>query len=454
MSLPGLIIAAPASGSGKTVTTLAILRALTRVGLGVNSFKVGPDYIDPAFHAAATGRPCANLDLWAMRPATVAWLLEGLSADADLVLGEGVMGLFDGASDASGAVSGSTADVAATTGWPVLLVVDVRGQAASAAALLRGFASHRADVPVVGVIFNRVGGAAHADMLRQAVAPLGLPVLGCLPREPELALPERHLGLVQAGERPDLAGFLERAADLAVRHLDLGQLRALARPARRIDPVAGVHAGLAPLGQRIAVARDVAFAFAYPTTLARWRSTGAELALFSPLANEAPPADADAVYLPGGYPELHAGRLAGNAAFLGGLRAAATRGATLFGECGGYMVLGEGLTDAEGTRHAMAGLLPVETSFAERRLQLGYRSAELAVDCGLGSRGAPFRGHEFHYAVLRREGAGDPLFRCRDAAGRDLGAQGRRRGSVLGSFLHLIDRAAALQPPAERGVAI
>jgi cobyrinic acid a,c-diamide synthase len=415
---------------------------LTRAGLRVNSFKVGPDYIDPAFHAAATGRPCANLDLWAMRPATVGWLLEGLSTDADMVLGEGVMGLFDGASDASGAISGSTADVVATTGWPVVLVVDVRGQAASAAALLRGFASHRADVPVVGVVFNRVGSAAHADMLRQAVAPLGLPVLGCLPRERGLALPERHLGLVQAGERPDLGTFLERAADLAAQHLDLAQLRALARPARRVDPADGAQAGLAPFGQRIAVAHDTAFAFAYPATLARWRSAGAELAFFSPLADEAPAADADAVYLPGGYPELHAGRLAGNAAFLDGLRAAAARRATVFGECGGYMVLGEGLTDAEGSRHAMAGLLPVETSFAERRLHLGYRSAELAVDCGLGSRGAPFRGHEFHYAVLRREGAGDALFRCHDAAGRDLGAQGRRCGSVLGSFLHLIDRAA------------
>jgi cobyrinic acid a,c-diamide synthase len=318
----------------------------------------------------------------------------------------------------------------------------VRGQAASAAALLRGFASHRADVPVVGVIFNRVGGAAHADMLRQAVAPLGIPVLGCMPRARELALPERHLGLVQAGERPDLESFLDRAADLAAQHLDLDQLRALARPARRLGPVAGTEAGLAPLGQRIAVARDIAFTFAYPATLARWHSAGAELAFFSPLADEAPPADADAVYLPGGYPELHAGRLAGNAQFLGGLHAAAARGTTLFGECGGYMVLGEGLIDAEGTRHAMAGLLPVETSFAERRLHLGYRSAELVVDCGLGSRGAPFRGHEFHYAVLRREGDGDALFRCRDAAGRDLGAQGRRCGSVLGSFLHLIDRAA------------
>src|SRR5262245_5981275 len=196
----GLIIAAPASGSGKTVVTLAILRALTRAGVRVNSFKVGPDYIDPAFHAAATGRSCFNLDPWAMRRPTVAHLIDRLGAEAELIVGEGVMGLFDGASDGTG----STADVAAMTGWPVILVVDVRGQAASTAALLRGFAGHRADVIVAGVIFNRVGGEAHADILRRAVAPLDVAVLGCLPRLDELQLPDRHLGLVQAGERADL----------------------------------------------------------------------------------------------------------------------------------------------------------------------------------------------------------------------------------------------------------
>src|SRR5262245_11293183 len=286
----GLIIAAPASGSGKTVVTLAILRALTRAGVRVNSFKVGPDYIDPAFHAAATGRPCPNLDPWAMRPPTIARVLERLVDDADLIVGEGVMGLFDGASDGTG----STADVAAMTGWPVILVVDVRGQAASAAALLRGFASHRADVGVAGVIFNRVGGEGHADILRRAVAPLGLPILGCLPRVEQLKLPERHLGLVQAAERADLPAFLEAAADIADQYLDLRQLRALARVARAPGATAanGRAPGLAPLGQRIAVARDVAFAFAYPALLQQWRSSGAELSFFSPLVDETPATDA------------------------------------------------------------------------------------------------------------------------------------------------------------------
>ena len=431
----GLIIAAPASGSGKTVVTLAILRALTRAGMRVNAFKVGPDYIDPAFHAAATGRPCFNLDPWAMRPVTIAHLLDRLQVDADLIIGEGVMGLFDGAADGTG----STADVAATTGWPVVLVIDVRGQAASAAALLRGFAGHRTDVSVAGVIFNRVGSAAHADTLRRAVAPLGLPILGCLPRLQQLTLPERHLGLVQAGERADLRAFLDAAADVVDQHLDLQQLRRLAR-AHRVVERDGSTLGLPPLGQRIAVARDIAFAFAYPALLQQWREAGAELSFFSPLADEAPSAQADAIYLPGGYPELHAGRLAGNGHFMTGLRAAAGRGATIFGECGGYMVLGVGLVDPDGEPHAMAALLPLGTSFAERRLHLGYRRARLAMDCALGSRGATFRGHEFHYAVIEDERQGEPLFLCDDARGRDLGPSGRRAGTVFGSFLHLIDR--------------
>jgi cobyrinic acid a,c-diamide synthase len=325
----------------------------------------------------------------------------------------------------------------------VVMVVDVRGQAASVAALLRGFAGHRADVAVVGVIFNRVGGEAHAETLRRAVAPLGLPVLGCLPRAEQLRLPERHLGLVQAGERTDLPVFLEAAADIAEQFLDLRQLRSLARIVRARDSIESDHgnAGLPPLGQRIAVARDIAFAFAYPALLEHWRDAGAELSFFSPLADEAPPADADAIYLPGGYPELHAGRLAGNGRFMNALRAAAGRSATIFGECGGYMVLGAGLVDADGESHAMTALLPLQTSFTERRLHLGYRRARLATDCALGVRGAAFRGHEFHYAVIEDEGRGEPLFQCDDARGGALGGSGRRAGTVFGSFLHLIDRA-------------
>lgn len=436
---PGLIIAAPSSGSGKTVLTLALLRQFARAGTAVASFKVGPDYIDPAFHAAASGRDCLNLDPWGMRPETVSRLAAEIGRNAALVIGEGVMGLFDGAADGSG----STADLAARFGWPVLLVVDVRGQGASVAALVRGFASHRADIAIAGVLFNRVGGAEHRRALENAMAGLDLPVLGALPRDAALTLPARHLGLVQARENAALDGFLERAADLVTDHVDCAALAALARRPRIAappPPTSPCAPPLAPLGQRIAIARDDAFAFCYPALVTGWRGGGAEISLFSPLADEAPEATADAVYLPGGYPELHAGRIAGNATFLAGLRAAAARGATVFGECGGYMVLGRGLVDAAGTRHAMAGLLALETSFEAPRLHLGYRDTVLAADGALGPAGARFRGHEFHYAKVLSEDRAAPLWRCHDARGRDLGAAGMAAGAVMGSFIHLIDR--------------
>ena len=436
----GLLIAAPASGSGKTAVTLALLRHFRDAGLAVGSIKVGPDYIDPAFHRAASGRPCFNLDSWAMRPATLAATLARAAENSELILGEGVMGLFDGAGPDG---LGSTATLAAATGWPVALVVAARGMGASAAALVEGFLAHRpasgAAAPIAGVIFNRVGGPGHGELLRAACAGLPVPVLGCLRRRDGLVLPERHLGLVQAAEHADLEAFLEAAAAAAAEDLDLEALAGLARPAA-LDPQGDAGPALPPLGQRIAVARDPAFAFAYPSLLEGWRAAGAELSFFSPLGDEAPEPAAEAVYLPGGYPELWAGRLAGNQRFLAGLRAAAARGDAVYGECGGYMVLGRTLIDAEGARHAMAGLLPVTTSFAARRLSLGYREVTQAAATPLGPAGAAFRGHEFHYAVLDDGEGATPLYRGRDAAGRDLGPLGARAGQVFGSFVHLIDR--------------
>lgn len=437
MPASGLIVAAPRSGSGKTVLTLGLLRALRRQGRAVASAKVGPDYIDPAFHEAATGAPCVSLDTWAMRPASVAALIDGLAGDLAVV--EGVMGLFDGAHAGDVARDGSTASLAALTGWPVILVLDVTGQAGSAAAVARGFATHRAGVRVAGVVLNRVGGARHEDGLRRAFAE-GLPevpVLGCVPRDARLDLPHRHLGLVQAAEHGALETFVEAAADVAAHHLDIAAIAALARRAAPLEPAA--RPLLPPPGQRIAVARDVAFAFAYPAQLEAWRRAGAMVLPFSPLADAAPASDADAVYLPGGYPELHAGRLAAAGTFLDGLRAAAARGAVIHGECGGYMVLGESLVDANGTTHRMAGLLGLETSFASRRLHLGYRRGVALADGPLGPAGGAVRGHEFHYATVVRE-EGEALWRGEDAAGRDLGPMGLRAGSVSGSFLHAIDR--------------
>lgn len=438
---PGFILAAPASGSGKTLATLGILRAFARRGMRVASAKVGPDYIDPCFHAAATARPCLNLDTWAMRDETLSGLVGALDRDTDLVVAEGVMGLFDGAMVPLGTErDGSTAALARLTGWPVVLVVNVKGQAGSAAAVVRGFASHDPRVRLAGVIFNNVGMGRHLDILKEATAAAvpGLRILGGIPKTPDLSVPERHLGLVQAHEHPDLPGFLDAAADLMEKHLDLDALAALAQPATLASGPAA--SPLPPLGQRIAVAQDVAFAFCYPAVLQGWRDAGADLTFFSPLADQAPDATCDAVYLPGGYPELHAGRIAANAAFLAGVRRAAAAGKAIFGECGGYMTLGDAITDASGTEHRMLGLLPVSTSFAKRRLHMGYRVATLAADSPLGKAGQRFRAHEFHYAAITAESESDRLFTVVDAGGEDRGAVGLIRGSVGGSFMHLIDR--------------
>jgi len=436
MTPPGLIIAAPSSGSGKTLITLGLLRAMIRAGVAIGSAKVGPDYIDPAFHAAATGRPCFNLDLWAMREKTLSHNLHMISANAEMVIAEGVMGLFDGASDGKG----STADLASLTGWPVILVVDARSQGASAAALVRGFASHRDDITLAGVIFNQIGSDRHRTIIADAMSRTlpDIAVLGFLPRVPDLAIPSRHLGLVQAREKDGLDAFINSAADLIEQHVDCTALRTLARSGAfnttQVSPIP-------PLGQRIAIADDVAFAFAYPHMLSMWRDAGAEVLPFSPLAGEASSPDADAIYLPGGYPELHAGAIALNEPFLTGLRHAAASGKPVFGECGGYMVLGNGLIDAQGDCHEMAGLLSVETSFADRKLHLGYRRATTLCDSPIGKAGQRIAAHEFHYATTVSEGSGESLFEMKDASGTSLGSAGLRAGSVAGSFLHLIDRA-------------
>ena len=417
-----LVIAAPSSGCGKTVITLGLLRALRHRGLRVASAKVGPDYIDPRFHEAATGRPCFNLDPWAMDKAQIRTLLRSLSGDADIIVIEGVMGLFDGPDGAAG----STADLASSLGLPVILAVDARHQAQSIAALVHGFSTFRPDVSVAGVLLNRVASDRHAAILHGA---LGHKVLGTLRHDDSLVLPSRHLGLVQAEENQDLETFIETAALAVARETVLDRILEIAG---QLVGESVIREALPPLGQRIAIARDTAFAFAYPHLLHQWHRSGASLSFFSPLANEPAEPDADAIFLPGGYPELHAARLSANAAFLASLRM--SKG-LIYGECGGYMVLGEALVDARGTSHAMAGLLPVVTSFANRKLHLGYR--QLTPEPG-APWSSPLRGHEFHYSSIVQEGAADRLFSARDAAGRDLAPMGLRRGKVMGSYAHAI----------------
>jgi len=321
-----------------------------------------------------------------------------------------------------------------------VLVVDSRGQGASVAALLHGFASHQPSVPLAGVIFNRVASERHGALLAAAIA-RHLPRLACLgslPADPGLVVPSRHLGLVPAGENGDAEAVIQRCAAHIGASVDVERLLSLALSS--VIASAARAAPLPPLGRRIAVARDEAFCFAYHAALEGWRSEGAELSFFSPLADEPPGAAADAVYLPGGYPELWADRLASAEVFMTGLRRAAANGAAIYGECGGYMVLGDILIDRAGRSRPMSGLLPLATSFAERRMHLGYRRAILRVGTPLGAAGAIFRVHEFHYATIVRQGAATPLFSVLGPADEDLGAYGLRHGSVLGSFLHLIDR--------------
>ena len=436
MSTQGVIIAAPSSGSGKTLISLGLMAALRQRNAKVAPAKVGPDYIDPAFHHAALGRGGANLDGWAMDAATLSGRIARLAADADLIICEGVMGLLDGADVPTGANDGSTAAIAAATGWPVVLVVDAARMAGTAAAIVHGLAHIRPDIAVTGVIFNRVASDRHRRMIARAMHVYcpNIAVLGFVPPLPQLAVPSRHLGLVQAAEHPHLTAFIAAAAGAVNQHVDVDAVLALARPA---SLACGTPRLLPPLGQRIAVAQDVAFAFAFADTLADWRQQGAEILPFSPLDDQPPASDADAVFLPGGYPELAAPQLSANGTFAHGMRHAAQCQIPIHGECGGYMVLGQTLIDADGTAHAMLGLLPVVTSMANPKRHLGYRRARLAASRPWGQQNLMFRAHEFHYAVEEQR-QGQDLLHTAPAHEDCWTGAGCWSGSVSGSFVHLI----------------
>lgn len=432
MTPPGLLISAPASGTGKTTVTLGLLRALRDDGVAVQPFKCGPDYIDPAFHRAACGRASFNLDSWTMDAALID-AIAGQAQGADMVLAEGAMGLFDGVSGRGAGGHGTAADVARQMGWPVVLVVDVSGQAQSAAVTALGFVRFDPRVPVAGVILNRVASPRHERLVRAGFEAAGTRVFGALPRRADLILPERHLGLVQAQEQAGLDAIIASYAALLRERVDL----AAVREAARAGPTPGADTRLPdPPAQRIAVAKDLAFSFLYPHLLTGWRRAGAEILPFSPLADEAPAPDADLAWLPGGYPELHAGRIAAAETFLAGLRRhAASR--PVHGECGGYMVLGEALVSRDGTAHRMAGLLGLVTSHAERRLHLGYRRAELLSPLAGRPAGSVLRGHEFRYSTVARQDD-PPLMRVTDADGTPVAEAGSRRGLVSGTFFHMV----------------
>jgi len=433
---PGLIISAPASGTGKTTVMLGLLAALRARGLVVQPCKNGPDYIDPAFHRAASGRESFNLDSWAMSGE----MLDGMLAvpnPADLILAEGSMGLFDGVAAAGATGIGATADLAQRMGWPVVLVIDASGQAQTAAAVALGLARFRPGVTVAGVILNRIASPRHEALVRVGMAEAGLPVLGVLPKRAAIAMPERHLGLVQAEEQPALAALIAEAAQLMREGVDLDALVAAAVSHAKAAP--GLK--IAPPGQRIALARDAAFSFVYPHLLHGWRAAGAEVLPFSPLADQAPDPGADICWLPGGYPELHGGTLAGADRFREGLRAfAETR--PVHGECGGYMAMGAAIIGKDGTRFPMTGLLGLVTSFETRKMHLGYRQARLLQAIPGHSARTALRGHEFHYSTILEQ-PDAPLADVTDATGAAVPETGSTRlqpggGLSTGTFFHLI----------------
>lgn len=429
---PAVVIAAPASGSGKTTIATGLIGALRRAGLRVAPFKVGPDFIDPGYHALAAGRPGRNLDSVLVGEDLIGPLYGHGSRDADIAVVEGVMGLFDGRIDEQFQVParGSTGQVAQLLGAPVILVVDARGQSQTVAAVLHGFTTYQRDVRIGGVILNRVGSPRHEQVLRQACEAVGVPVLGAVPRRDELAVPSRHLGLVTATEHGDEARAAVAAmTDLVARHVDLAAIRAVARSTvsgPRWSPESAVGE---PVAGRpvVAVAAGRAFTFSYAEHEELLRAAGAEVRAFDPLAQALPPRCA-ALVLPGGFPEQYPQELSANVEVRTQIRALAEH-APVHAECGGLTYL---MSDLDG--HPMCAVLPGSARFTTR-LTLGYRDAVAAADSSLHPEGRRVTGHEFHRTTVEFSEPVQPAWLLRPAGGEPTG-EGTVQAGVHASYLH------------------
>lgn len=431
MSTPAVVIAAPSSGSGKTTVATGLMGAFRRAGRTVAPFKVGPDFIDPGYHALASGRPGRNLDPVLVGDDLIGPLYRHGSDDADLAVVEGVMGMFDGRIDpnATGLARGSTAHVAGLLGAPVILLVDARGQSHSIGAVVHGFSTFDSSVHLAGVILNRVGSPRHEAVLRQGCEQAGVPVLGAIPRADELAVPSRHLGLVTATEHGRHAvAAVEAMTTLVAKHVDLAAVAAVARSHVAAEPWTPTIAEPAAGRVTVALAAGRAFTFGYPEHAELLAAAGADVVAFDPLTDPLP-YDTDALVIPGGFPEQFTAELSDNEVVRRQIRELASRGAPIHAECAGLTYL---VDDLDG--HPMCGVVPGSARFTER-LTLGYRDAVALGDSSVHRAGARVVGHEFHRTAVTFAGEYEPAWGFRDGAGASV-TDGAVSGGVHAAYLH------------------
>lgn len=434
-----IVIAGTGSGVGKTTLTIGIMAALQKRGLSVQGFKCGPDYIDPTYHTAVTGRTSRNLDSWMVGREGVKELFVRGSSGSDITIIEGVMGMFDGKDPRTD--EGSTADIGRILGSPVILVVNIASMARSAAAIVKGFQQFGHGDNIVGVIANRAGSEGHYKMVKQAIEQeCGIPVLGYIPRDASIEVPERHLGLVPSIERGELQPFFDKLADLVAAHVDLDQLLelAVAQPVESRQQLFAGAVSAPPKRVNIAVAKDAAFHFYYAENLELLEAGGARCIFFSPLAGEEVPADADGLYIGGGFPEEFAERLGADEKVKASFRSRIAEGLPTFAECGGFMYLTEQIVDTSGNTFSMVGIVPGKVTMQKKLAALGYREVTgNEEDNFLLSLGDKARGHEFHYSTFEaREGAEIPAaFQSKGRLG--LKSEGYAKGNLVAGYTHL-----------------
>ncbi len=432
-----IIIAGVQSGVGKTTVALGLMAALSKRGLKVNGFKVGPDYLDPSYYRQITGRPAYNLDGWMTPRAYVRRLFTEVSRDSHISVIEGVMGLYDGFGADS--EEGSTAQMSKWLQAPVVLVVDAKGMSRSVCALLMGYIRFDPKVHLAGVIFNNLGSDRHLELLEETVGKnLGLPVLGGLLRDESIRLPERHLGLIPAREGAMTPKVLKNLISRMEKHLDLDALLALANKAPTLQ-IPALKKNSPPQRKlcKIGVSRDNAFHFYYEDNFQLLKEAGAEITFFSPLKDRSLPKDVDGLYLGGGYPECFASGLASNKSMLKAVREFAEAGKPIYAECGGLLYLSRSVRLKDGTEFPMAGLFPFRCEMFEKRKALGYREVKIRENSILGPQGTPFRGHEFHYSAIKKLPASIPLkYTVTKRKGEDERQEGFAYKNVLASYIH------------------